>query len=106
VRRHNYSQFTERFEKLQEEHRKALDDLGEDVRQRVVAPACRKHGLTFTSGMGDFFFTVRENGEDVYIHDCEGARDAGFDDLCPIFDLLNQEVSRGDHLGYYVGDVR
>jgi len=97
---HNYA---DRFEAIQNEHQQKLEDLGEDVRRNLVAPACRKYRLTFTSGMGDYFFT---SGSDGHIHDCTSAREAGFPGLCPIFEVLDLEISRGFYLGHYVGDVR
>jgi hypothetical protein len=80
--------------------------LGEKVRAELVLPACRKHKLRFSSGNGDYFFAkgdARYGGVNAAWHPKLSM--AAQSTLKPIMDLLDQEVSHGQHLGYFVVDV-
>jgi hypothetical protein len=98
-----------------------LTALGKKVREQVVVPACKKYKLEFTSGMGVFFFKRRaaKPGDFMEPHygnrrDLEAPPPCGYRGLSksakgalgPILDLLNEEFSRGQYLGYFVEDVR
>jgi hypothetical protein len=45
------------LDKTEEEVWKAIDNMAEELRQRVILPMCRRHRLTFTSGNGTWWFT-------------------------------------------------
>jgi hypothetical protein len=88
--------------KLQETFDKQVSDLAERIRTEVIVPMCQKHQLTFLSGMGRFFFSRdKENYSDEY----DTPDELKFD-LVPILNLLDQEVSHNQYLGYYVSDVK
>lgn len=80
-------------------------ELGEQVRTEVIIPLCRTYQLTFTSGMGSFFFTDSDNYDyiDTRSPDFPPERKKVF---APVFTLLNQELTRNDYLGFYVADVK
>ncbi len=83
-----------------------LDTLGEKIRREVITPFCRKYELTFTSGMGTFFFTsVKDDASynDPISPDWPTGKQGA--EMRVIFSLLNQEIGRSEYLGFYVGDV-
>ena len=100
-----------RLEETLKRHEEELCALGEKVRAELVIPACRKHRLTFTSGMGTFFFSKGEhhygNRDDVECGDAasRALSAAAKATIAPILDLLNEEISHNNYLGYYVTDA-
>ncbi len=110
------------FEQTRERHEQEFDDLGAKVRAEVVVPVCRKYKLTFTSGMGTFFFRkkrtklsrfdaveptygTREDLDQAVPDGFRGLSASAKEALGPILDLLNKEISHAQHLGYLVADV-
>lgn len=106
-------------------HEAELGLLGEKVRVELVEPACKKHKLAFVSGNGTFFFQRRAtknkgfdgfdaaepkygSREDFKLpvpYGYRGLSDAAKRTLGPLLDLLNEEISHGQYLGYLVADV-
>jgi hypothetical protein len=109
------------LERLLKTFDKQLEILAERIRTELVVPACKRHRLCFVSGNGTFFFrrkgTKNEydaleptygNSEDLEYDVPPGYRplsSAAKKTLGPILDLLNQEISHGEYLGYLVSDV-
>jgi hypothetical protein len=85
-----------------------VSELAEKIRDQVIIPLCLKHGLTFISGNGTFFFTDVKGND--YTSDDVDAAYAGNKKIhkavSGVLHLLNEEVSHNQVLGYYVGDVR
>ena len=94
-----------------------LTALGEKVRTELVMPACKKYRLTFSSGNGTFDF--RRSQGDAYApvwsnskelddptpHGHRPLSEAAKTTLRPILDILNEKISHGQYLGYFVADV-
>lgn len=97
-------QYTDQLETLLEEHDAALNALGDKIRSEVVEPFCRKHGFTYTSGMGMFFFTDT-NGVN-YSPAYNMPKGKVGREMQEIFNLLNTDFAYNQCLGYLVGDVR
>jgi len=95
--------YIETLTNIQSDFDNRVSELGERVRVEVIIPLCQKHNLTFTSGMGRFFFTTTSDTDFEYSWELKGKWK---NLLTPVLDLLNTEVSRNQYLGYYVGDVR
>ncbi len=98
------SAFKKALDKVLKENDERITKLAEEFRSEVLIPLCKKHQLRFTSGMGMYFFTTKKV---TYIE-----RDEDFenhphlkDELKPIFDLLDEEISHGQHFGYCVSDI-
>lgn len=97
--------FEEELEFLQKEFDSKVQALADRVRQELVVPVCKIHGLRFISGMGTFFFSKGK----VNV----GSLPTGYDEerlneqcnLSPIMEILDLEVSHGQYLGYWVSDV-
>jgi hypothetical protein len=113
----NVEQFTTATKEIAQRHDDEWNALGDRVRQEIVEPACKKHRLRFTSGMGVFFFERRAaTANDMHYGDRQDVDNSAWyirdklsasarATLGPILDLLNVEVSWGHCLGHYVGDV-
>lgn len=99
--------YSEQVKAIEERFYNDLQELGERIRNEVVAPACKNHRLKFLSGNGTFFFS---NGKKTYGDlgdaDLESAPKKLREVLKPIIDLLNTEITHNDYLGYYVESVR
>lgn len=94
------------LKQAQETFDQEVFQICERLRDEVIIPVCRKHKLTFLSGMGTFFFS---KGKQTYSGGY-GITDARWGskliaELTPIFELLNTEVTHNQVLGYYVSDV-
>jgi len=104
----NTEKYTQEVNVIKERFDNDLQELGLRIRNEVVAPACKNHGLKFFSGNGTFFFakgdiTYSDSftfNTDHLQHDPIGKA------LKPIIDLLNTEITHNDYLGFYVGQVR
>lgn len=110
------------FRQILRQHESALDLLGRKIRAEIVQPVCKKHKLIFVSGNGTFFFrrrTKNNNFDAVELTygnrvDLNQAVPHGYRDLSvsakerlgPILDLLNEEISHGQYLGYLIDDVK
>lgn len=99
--------FSRQLELLKKQFEEELDALGDEVREEVVLPLCRKHKLTYMAGNGRIFIERAGTNESVYdgsgvAPDVVGVMRA---DLTRVVALLNVEVSSVNCLGYYVGDV-
>ena len=94
--------FASKLEAAQIAFDREVSDLGEQIRQSIIIPVCKRHSLEFTSGMGRYFFTTKTN-VNINELDYEGTKWEKI--LKPIFDLLNKEVSHNQYLGYFVSDV-
>ena len=96
----------DRIETITQRARDELAKLGEEYREQVLIPLCRKHKLTFVSGMGSFCFWTKINGHNEWIGDHEAAKQYRKTYLIPIIDLLNYEAMYlDDHFGFYVRDI-
>ena len=95
-------EYADALDILQKKFDEDVSALAEKLRQEVIIPVCKKHRLKFLSGMGRFFFY---RGEKTYNDTHDHMSDSLREDLKPIFDLLNTEVSHNQYLGYYVDDV-
>jgi hypothetical protein len=99
--------YSEQVEAIKQRFDNDLQELGERIRNEVVAPACKNHRLKFFAGNGTFFFSKgKKTYADVLDPDFQSAPKAIRETLKPIIDLLNTEITHNDFLGYYVGDVR
>lgn len=94
--------FKKAFEAVEAAHQAALENLAEDVRVNLIMPVCKKHKLGFLSGMGTFFFSKGN----LTIASKEDALQHRMRVLIPILEVLNLEVSHGQYLGFWVGDVK
>jgi hypothetical protein len=85
-----------------------VNGLAECWRVDVLRPFCRKHRLTFVSGMGSYaFFGVGEKNKHVQIHDDVDAERYGMKSIIPILRMLETEVSGSDDIfGFRVSDVK
>jgi hypothetical protein len=105
---------------LNEQYERDLNALVERVRQEIVAPACRRLKMRFSSGMGTYDFKKVEHAgnftaptyssrEDVYDKPPVGYRalsSAAKEELGAILDLLHEEDATGKfELGQYMGDA-
>lgn len=96
--------FEKAVERAQAAFRAEIDALARWAREEIL-PYFRKHNLDFQAGNGTWFIT-RPNGErEGCIGDAARFVD---DDALPanIRDLLMMEVGRGDHLGFYIQDIK
>ncbi len=109
------------LDEILERHDAELLAFGEKILNKLVEPACKKHRLTFTSGMGAFYFRKRTKTRDDHMaepmyssrHELDmatprgyiGLSDAAKTTLGPILDLLNREISYEQYVGYLLGDV-
>ena len=98
------SKFVVRAEAVLEAAREHLEQIGEEFRQEVLIPLCRRRKLEFVSGMGRcvFYFedglTVGSAEDAVYEHKSY---------LVKAFEYLDAEgMGANDCLGFYVKDVR
>lgn len=83
--------------------RERIKTLAEDYREKVLIPFCRKHRLTFHSGMGRTVFYTRDGRN---FGSAEDAVYEGYPQAKPIFEVLDQEaVGRNDEFGFYVVEV-
>ncbi len=84
----------------------SLNRLGDKIRREVVTPACRQHKITFTSGMGTYYFS-KGNDNIGSVEDPEFKRlsKAAQETVRTVLTLLDQEISHGQYLGFFVGDV-
>lgn len=94
--------YTDTLDSLLSNHHTRIQDLGERIRLEVIQLFCDKHKLTFTSGMGTFFFS---RGEINYSPKYRMPTGLLGREMQAIFDLLDSEVAYNDCLGFYVGDV-
>lgn len=62
-----------------------------DVRDEVIIPVCKKHGLTYITGNGIFFFS-KGNIDFRYQGDIEPCNSEVKRDLKPVFRLLEESV--------------
>lgn len=89
------------IDSLDDKYGRGLAIIGERIRQERILPFCKKHGLTFVSGMGSYGFTDR-NGK-TYIHEdieyCSAA-------IAAELEMLAKEIITGHRIGLYVDDVR
>ena len=103
-------------------HALELGMLGEKVRAEIVKPVCKKYKLNFVVGNGEFFFRkkkTKNKGFDAVeprYGNCEdlvqdvppgyrGLSDSAKKALKSILALLNEEISHGQYLGYFVRGV-
>ena len=92
-------QFSKALEVAQAAFRAEIDKLAEQARVEIL-PYFKKHDLDYRAGNGDWIIT-RNNarvGDEHFVHD----------DALPanIRELLMLEVAHGDHLGFYIRDIK
>jgi len=82
--------------------------IADNLRTQVIIPVCKRHKLEFLSGNGRYFFTTNHGTQvsdgQFITNEEEGERYVRA--LKPVFELLDQEVTRDNPIGYYVEDVR
>ena len=99
-----------------------LNEVGEVYRSEVIAPFCEKYGVKFLSGNGTYAFYGKSLGDweptptyqvdGVYFsvelsHKSKLPTSKRFaKQVKAIFEVLDLEIARHDHFGFYVGDVR
>lgn len=98
-----------RITELNAAHREQLHVLAKEVRERLVVPACKKHGLAFCGRIpGDWYFCRSGPDYSTVARNVERARQLlpeAAEDLVPIFSLLALDVSMFSTLGDLIGDV-
>lgn len=90
----------EELDRIRKDFIKKVESLAARVRKDQIIPLCKKHGLSFYSGMGTFFFD--KDGRTI-TPEYEPKQAAKYE-LGPIFETLNLEVSKNHNLGDYVAD--
>lgn len=95
-----------RIEQINDARQDALEALAEEVREQYVVPACKKSGKHFLSGNGSFMFCGERQDRNDTIMDVDDAIIDRKRYLIPVIDILDIEVSHGDHLGFYVRNVQ
>ncbi len=96
-------QYEKALDILQKKFEENISALADQIREDVIIPVCKKHKLIFISGMGSFFFA---RGDKTYTDTHDRMSDSLREDLVPILNLLNTEVTHNQYLGFYVDDVR
>ena len=98
------SNLKKRLRDIETKRDAALLTMGDEVRKKLVLPACRKHGLLFSSCNGEYWFT-RRNYPERFPHDMAGtfrdveeAKALGFS-MKRVFAALDLETSSHDTLG-------
>jgi hypothetical protein len=93
------SQLSKALEAAQAAFREEIDKLAEAARSEIL-PYFQKHDLDYLAGNGDWYITRNNNrvGDEHFVHN----------DALPanIRALLMLEVAHGDHLGFYIRDIR
>jgi hypothetical protein len=85
----------------QTDFRRAVDELAQNARAALL-PYFAEHRLTYMSGNGTWFI------EDTKKRKKDGLNNFVEDDALPkeIRDTLMLEVAHGDHLGFYIRDIK
>jgi DNA-binding transcriptional ArsR family regulator len=96
------SKFYDELQSIQDRFNQEIEELADEVRTEVILPICKRYKMTFFSGNGRFFFIDKKGG---YIELAEDARGESRRAVGHALKLLNEEVARGQYLGYFVGDV-
>ena len=100
----------------------SLNEMGEVYRSEVIVPFCEKYGVKFISGNGAYVFYDKSLGdwEPTPTYQVEGVffsvelsfksklltSERFAKQVKAIFEVLDLEITRHDHFGFYVGDVR
>lgn len=85
-------------------------NVADAYRVQVLIPFCRKHELTFVSGMGSYCFHQIHIPEDDYntypgqVGDVQDAERKGLK-MRQIFAVLDYEITRAQYVGYLVADI-
>lgn len=108
------ARFAAELESCREAYHAAVEALADRVRRELVIPTCRRRKMTFTSGMGDYFFSRSADhprirapwglGETIGSAD-EARATPGCKGLARIFAVLDVEVEYNHPLGFWVCDV-
>lgn len=80
------------------------ETLAAEVRRDLVLPACKEHGLGFST-YPNFYFHGRVKDFDEEFSSEIDAKRLGFESLVPVLAVLNLPVTGNDILGDYVADV-
>lgn len=84
-----------RLAKAEAAYRGAVKKLAEEVRRKVVLPACRKHGYTFDADRGDYNYYFSKGGiVGGYQHE-----------LRSVYDVLDACLMNNTPLGCALRDV-
>lgn len=89
-----------KIEKIYGARDRELEKLSEEVRQKFVIPACRRHGLTFAAGMGSYTFYDADG-----VVDRRDAEERGFALALKAYDVMDVDVDSTGNLGTWVLDV-
>lgn len=99
--------YLSQIEKARQNFEKEISSIASRFRKEVIKPVCKKHGLTFISANGHFFFAddfyINISPSSFYKEEKAIYQKANLD---PIFAVLDTETSHNQYFGYYVSDVK
>jgi hypothetical protein len=97
------SQLSKALEAAQSAFQAEVEALAEKARAEIL-PYFKKHGYDYRAGNGTWFISRPEADTAPHYRPDDHVED---EDLPKnIRDLLNLEVARDDHLGFYVRDIK
>jgi hypothetical protein len=80
-------------------HAAELDRIADRARAEVIEPFCRKHGYTFSAGMGTWCFW--QGGRQIDAYDLERMRGTK-----RVLTVLQAEYTRDQDFGAMISDVK
>jgi hypothetical protein len=96
-------QFSQALENAQETFQAEIEELAEKARIEIL-PYFKKQGFDFRAGNGSWIISRPEADTAPYYRPDDHVEDEELPkNIC---DLLNLEVARGDHLGFYIRDIK
>ena len=99
----NLDKYIKEAADIEDRFEDSLQELGRRIRNEVVLPACKKHGLTYLCGNGSCYFI---RGKEAYSDAFNLPDNKAGKEIRPILEMLDTQVSYGKYLGYYVASVR
>lgn len=103
VSKKKLGQLSKALETAQAAFRAEVESLAEKARAEIL-PYFKKHGFTYTAGNGTWFISKPAADDSNYYRPDNYVTD---DDLpANIRDLLMLEIAHGDHLGFYIRDIK
>ncbi len=97
--------YLEILDNTEKEFDKSIQAAAENFRTNVMIPLCKKYNLSFTSGMGTFFFSDKNGNTFGDVVDLKKSKAKRAQELVPVLELLNHEVSHNQCFGYFVADI-
>jgi hypothetical protein len=95
--------FTKALEAVQAAFRAEVEKLAEAAREEIL-PYFKKHGFDFMAGNGSWIISRPAADAAPYYRPEDHVEDEELPQN--IRDLLNLEVAYGDHLGFYIRDIK